>query len=282
MSYRQGTDVNETIKAKGTQDTAKIYSALNFYWNDSASSNSDGLKVTDDWFVSLTAPDATAETAYTLGDSLRNSDGSINLNGFMQLSETGIAALEAAGIEAEDVVATLDGDYAKITEVSQISGSTSEDTPSTGGESSTGSGSSGNTSSETTTSGGSSDTTSSDTTSSDTTSSTTTTSSSSTAASSSSAFEEDDTEEEAAVAGASRQTPSSSHGKNNGNKDVAKADTEEKADNADNADNAASSASTEEQKTEDQASVDASAESSVDNSASEASSEVTIIDEEER
>lgn len=287
MSYRQGTDVDETIKTKGTQDTGKIYSALNFYWNSSASTNTNGLKVTDDWFVSLTAPDATAETAYTLGDSLRNSDGSINLNGFMQLSETGIAALEAAGIEAEDVVATLDGDYAKITEVSQISGSTSEENPSTGEESSTGSGSSGNTSSgstssgstssETTTSGGSSDTTSSDTTSSDTTSSTTTTSSSSTAASSST-VDEDETEEEAAVAGASRQAPSSSHGKNNGNKDVAKADTEEKADNADNA---ASSASTEEQKTEDQASVDASAESSVDNSASEASSEVTIIDEEE-
>ncbi|MCR4903235.1 MAG: hypothetical protein K6A23_10265, partial [Butyrivibrio sp.] len=122
MSYRLGTDVNENIKAKGTQDETKIYSSLNFYWNDGASSNSDGLTVTDDWFVSLDAPDATTDTAYILGDSLRNDDGSINLNGFMQLSETGIAALAEAGIEASDVAAVLDGNYEAAESVSDIPG----------------------------------------------------------------------------------------------------------------------------------------------------------------
>ena len=128
MSYRSGTDVNENIKAKGTQDTTKIYGSLNFYWNNSASSNNDGLTVSDDWFVSLDAPDATVDTAYTLGDSLRNEDGSINVNGFMQLSETGIAALSAAGIDASSVAADLGGNYDAIEDVINIPGYEAEET----------------------------------------------------------------------------------------------------------------------------------------------------------
>ncbi len=57
LSYRTtGKSTNENIKPKGTQDTSKIYGKDNFYWMDGESANSEGLKVTDDWFVSLDAP----------------------------------------------------------------------------------------------------------------------------------------------------------------------------------------------------------------------------------
>ncbi|MBR4667740.1 MAG: hypothetical protein IKO76_03175 [Butyrivibrio sp.] len=127
ISYRtKNTGTNENIKAKGTQDSKKIYGKLNFFWNDGASSNSEGLKLTDDCFVSLDAPYANVSDPYAVAAGLRNADGSINLGDFMKLSDKGVAVLGGAGIESSDVAASLDGFYEAIREERNIAGS-SED-----------------------------------------------------------------------------------------------------------------------------------------------------------
>ena len=124
LSYRTtGTGTNENIKAKGTQDKNNIYGKLNFFWNDGACANSEGLKVTDDWFVSLDAPCANVSDPYAVAASLRTADGSISLGDFLKLTDTGVAALTAAGIDANDVVASLNGTYVAVTDERNISGS---------------------------------------------------------------------------------------------------------------------------------------------------------------
>ena len=127
LSYRTtGTGTNENIKAKGTQDKNNIYGKLNFFWNDGESANSEGLKVSDDWFASLEAPYANASDPYAVAASLRTSDGRISLGDFLKLTDTGVAALTAAGIDAGDVVACLNGSYEAVKDERDIAGS-SED-----------------------------------------------------------------------------------------------------------------------------------------------------------
>ena len=127
LSYRTvGTSTNENIKAKGTQDTSKIYGTLNFFWTDSASVNSNGLAATDDWFVSLDAPYANSSDPYAVAADMRTDDGSIDLGDFLKLSETGIEALTDAGIDYSDVVADLYGAYEATTDERDISGSSDD------------------------------------------------------------------------------------------------------------------------------------------------------------
>ena len=127
LSYRTtGTGTNENIKAKGTQDTNNIYGKKNFFWNDGASANSDGLKASDNWFVSLDAPYANANDPYAVAASLRAEDGSIDLGNFLKLSETGIAALAAAGLDASEIAAGVDGEYEAVKDEREISGSSDD------------------------------------------------------------------------------------------------------------------------------------------------------------
>jgi hypothetical protein len=124
ISYRTtGTGTNENIKAKGTQDKNNIYGKKNFFWNDGASANSEGVKVSDDWFVSLDAPYANAADPYAVAASLRAADGSVDLGNFMKLSDTGVAALAAAGLESSEVAAGLDGSYEAVKDEREIAGS---------------------------------------------------------------------------------------------------------------------------------------------------------------
>ncbi|MBQ6587652.1 MAG: hypothetical protein IJI01_03155 [Butyrivibrio sp.] len=124
ISYRTtGTGTNENIKAKGTQDKNNIYGKKNFFWNDGASANSEGVKVADNWFVSLDAPYANASDPYAVAASLRAADGSIDLGNFLKLSDTGVAALAAAGLESSEVAAGLDGSYEAVKDEREISGS---------------------------------------------------------------------------------------------------------------------------------------------------------------
>ena len=112
LSYRTtGTSTNETLKAKGTQDTSKIYGTLNFFWNDGASANSDGLTVADDWFVSLEAPYANTSDPLAVAESIRSSNGKIDLGDFLKLTDKGMETLAKAGITYSDVIATLNGSY---------------------------------------------------------------------------------------------------------------------------------------------------------------------------
>lgn len=68
--------VKESFKPIGNQDTDKYEKASNYYWNGSASVNKNGEEITTDIFVSLEFKGIT-----------RNEDGSINMNGFLELND---------------------------------------------------------------------------------------------------------------------------------------------------------------------------------------------------
>lgn len=107
ISYRSNTNVAENLKLKGTQDTSKVYGTTNYYWDTDAqvSKNTDGVTVSDDWFVSLD----------TTNVPTRNADGTINMNGLLELTDkapqdagarmTGTASLDSSSLgigDAED------------------------------------------------------------------------------------------------------------------------------------------------------------------------------------
>ena len=69
--------VKESFKPLGNQDVEKYENASNYYWNGTACVNKSGKELTTAIFVS------TEFTGIT-----RNEDGSINMNGFLELNET--------------------------------------------------------------------------------------------------------------------------------------------------------------------------------------------------
>lgn len=105
ISYRSNTSVAENIKLKGTQDTSKVYKTNNYYWDTDklVSKNTEGTTVSDDWFVSLD----------TTNVPTRNADGTINMNGLLELTDkapvdagarmTGTASLDTSSLGIGDV-----------------------------------------------------------------------------------------------------------------------------------------------------------------------------------
>ncbi len=91
ISYKTASGEAENIKPKGTQDTSKIYGTTNFYFDGSQSANSDGTKVSDDWFVSLDMDSAVK------GGITRNADGTINMGDFLKLTDKAPAGVGADG-----------------------------------------------------------------------------------------------------------------------------------------------------------------------------------------
>lgn len=80
ISYRtENRTVAEQFKFKGTQDTSKVNGDSNYYWNvaTNQSVNESGAAVSDKWFVSLD----------TAKKPTRNSDGTINMNGLLVLTD---------------------------------------------------------------------------------------------------------------------------------------------------------------------------------------------------
>lgn len=103
VSYRtENTSQAEQLKLVGTQDKNKVYGTTNYYWDTAANAavNSAGDKVTADWFTSLEFTGVT-----------RNEDGTINLNGFLELTD--VAAVKA-GL-SEDAGASEDIEPGKPT-----------------------------------------------------------------------------------------------------------------------------------------------------------------------
>lgn len=100
VSYKDanaGNTEGENIKPKGTQDQNKIYGDSNYYYPDG---NKSGVKVTDAWFVNLDT-----DTAIH-GGITRNADGTINMNGYLELTEAAGdagAELENAGTASGEV-----------------------------------------------------------------------------------------------------------------------------------------------------------------------------------
>jgi len=85
-------DVSENLKLKGTQDEAKVYGEKNYYWNAEAkqSMNNAGNVVSLDWFTSV-------DTSIL---QTRNADGTINMNGLLQLTDKAPEAVQGFGIGA--------------------------------------------------------------------------------------------------------------------------------------------------------------------------------------
>lgn len=81
ISYKKSNMVAENIKPVGTQDTAKIYGKDNYYLTDGSFQNSEGVQVQDDWFISLDVQKAID------GGITRYPDGTVNMNGFLVLTD---------------------------------------------------------------------------------------------------------------------------------------------------------------------------------------------------
>ena len=84
ISYKNANTVSENIKLKGTQDSTKVYGSTNYFFNGEESVNTvtDGTvtSVNENWFVSTDMEKAVN------GGITRNSDGSINMGGFLELT----------------------------------------------------------------------------------------------------------------------------------------------------------------------------------------------------
>ena len=81
LSYKKSNTVGENIKPVGKQDRDKIYGVTNFYYDGGAFKNTEGKEVQDNWFVSLDVEKAIG------GGITRYADGTINMNGFLQLTD---------------------------------------------------------------------------------------------------------------------------------------------------------------------------------------------------
>jgi hypothetical protein len=77
-------NVAEQLKPVGTQDTTQYQNDKNYFWDTASqtSKNTEGVTVSESWFKSLD---------FSLVDKnfSRNADGTINMNGFLEISEEG-------------------------------------------------------------------------------------------------------------------------------------------------------------------------------------------------
>ena len=97
-TIKSGLTTGENLKPKGTQDETKYLGDTNYYWDGSKSANGSGATVDASWFKSLTFTGIT-----------RNADGTINMNGFLELTDKA----------PEDAGATPDGSASEKTEVAK-------------------------------------------------------------------------------------------------------------------------------------------------------------------
>ncbi len=125
VSYRKNIsmDVAEQFKLLGTQKEADVKNATNFYWDvaSKTSVNTEGVKVTDEWFESLEFTGIT-----------RNADGTINMNGFLVLTDKAADGGAIGGTGSGDVEI---GDETDGSIAGGIITPSTPSTPSTGGSS---------------------------------------------------------------------------------------------------------------------------------------------------
>lgn len=80
LSYKDVNKEPEQIKLKGNQDENKVYRVSNYYFNGVLSLNVKKAKASADWFVNLDTEKAIH------GGITRNADGTINMNGYLELT----------------------------------------------------------------------------------------------------------------------------------------------------------------------------------------------------
>ena len=98
-TVKSGFNTAEQFKVKGTQDPDKYLGATNFYWDGAKSANAGGTEATAEWFKSLTFTGIT-----------RNEDGTINMNGFLELTALAPANIGAVPGGTASTVVVLAAD----------------------------------------------------------------------------------------------------------------------------------------------------------------------------
>ncbi len=81
VSFRDKTGSEELLRGEGNQAEEDIYDVTNYYYDGSVSKNTQGNQVQSDWFVCTDMDKAIH------GGITRRTDGSIDLNGFLQYTE---------------------------------------------------------------------------------------------------------------------------------------------------------------------------------------------------
>ena len=106
---RSGLSTGESLKPKGNQldGDANIWNETNYYWDGSQSVNTAGAQVTSDWFVSL-----------EFKGVQRNADGTIHMNGFLELTEAAAsnAGARPDGAETPEQSVGLDNPFTDVGE----------------------------------------------------------------------------------------------------------------------------------------------------------------------
>ncbi len=116
ISYKKSNKVTEQLVFKGAQAVRDselykaVYNDTNYFFNGISSLNTAKEKVTDDWFVSLDTAKALAAGGIT-----RRADGTIDMHGYLELTENAKADAALGGTTSEEVVPGVetDGDIAK-------------------------------------------------------------------------------------------------------------------------------------------------------------------------
>ena len=82
LSYKVSNKVAEQFKLLGTQNAADVKGATNYYFDGSKSVNNNGKEAAASCFKSLDTASALKDGGIT-----RNADGTINMNGFLELTD---------------------------------------------------------------------------------------------------------------------------------------------------------------------------------------------------
>ena len=99
-----GQTVAEQFKPKGTQETSAYENAMNYYWRGENSTNSEGIAATAEWFQNMDMNSAIH------GGIRRNTDGTINMNGFLAVTSAVPAGVGARMTGTPSAVFTVAAD----------------------------------------------------------------------------------------------------------------------------------------------------------------------------
>lgn len=103
-SNAAGQTVAEQFKPKGTQETSAYENAMNYYWRGENSTNSEGIATTAEWFQNMDMNSAIH------GGIRRNTDGTINMNGFLTVTSAVPAGVGARMTGTPSAVFTVAAD----------------------------------------------------------------------------------------------------------------------------------------------------------------------------
>ena len=126
LSYKVSNKVAEQFKLLGTQNAADVKGVTNYYFDGSKTVNNNGKEAAASWFKSLDTASALKDGGIT-----RNADGTINMNGFLELTDEvpGGVGARMSGRTSGDITVTPDEPKQ---DDSKSDNSTNGDTGSTG------------------------------------------------------------------------------------------------------------------------------------------------------